>query len=238
MMDHPNIARGLDAGATDSGRPYFVMELVKGVPITEYCDKNKLSTAKRQELFMPVCHAIQHAHQKGIIHLDIKPANVMVTLHDGNPVPKVIDFGIAKATNQKLTEKTLFTNYAQMIGTPACMSPEQAEIVADRLASFPSVAVVERLALAARRGDHDKMQQILDAYVGSIQGPRSREFRSALMCYLPSVPASRVGIKEVSRYAKDVYLGADYDYGWVRLARGMGWRWAPIGLEIGNKQRR
>lgn len=128
LMDHPNIAKVLDAGATESGRPYFVMELVRGVPITEYCDKNKLSTQERLQLFIPVCNAIQHAHQKGIIHRDIKPTNVMVTLHDGEPVPKVIDFGIAKATNQRLTEKTLFTNYAQMIGTPAYMSPEQAEM--------------------------------------------------------------------------------------------------------------
>ena len=128
MMDHPNIAKVLDAGATDNGRPFFVMELVRGVPITEYCDKNKLTTKERLELFIPVCQAIQHAHQKGIIHRDVKPSNVMVTLHDGNPVPKVIDFGIAKATNQKLTEKTLFTNYSQMIGTPAYMSPEQAEM--------------------------------------------------------------------------------------------------------------
>jgi len=128
LMDHPNIAKVLDAGATDSGRPYFVMELVRGVPITEYCDKNKLSTKERLDLFIPVCQAIQHAHQKGIIHRDIKPSNVMVTLHDGRPVPRVIDFGIAKATNQRLTEKTLFTSYAQMIGTPAYMSPEQAEM--------------------------------------------------------------------------------------------------------------
>lgn len=128
MMDHPNIAKVLDAGATDTGRPYFVMELVRGVPITEYCDKAKLSTRQRLELFIPLCQAIQSAHQKGIIHRDIKPSNVMVTLHDGNPMPKVIDFGIAKATNQKLTEKTLFTNYSQMIGTPAYMSPEQAEM--------------------------------------------------------------------------------------------------------------
>ena len=128
LMDHPNIARVLDAGATETGRPYFVMELVKGVSITDYSDKNRLSTKQRLELFMPVCQAIQHAHQKGIIHRDIKPSNVMVTLHDGKPVPKVIDFGIAKAINQRLTEKTLFTNYAQMIGTPAYMSPEQAEM--------------------------------------------------------------------------------------------------------------
>jgi serine/threonine protein kinase/predicted esterase len=128
LMDHPNIARVLDAGATDSGRPYFVMELVKGVPITEFCDRNHLPTEKRLELFITVCQAIQHAHQKGVIHRDIKPSNVMVTLHDGVPIVKVIDFGVAKATAQKLTERTLFTAYGQMIGTPAYMSPEQAEM--------------------------------------------------------------------------------------------------------------
>jgi len=128
MMDHPNIAKVLDAGATETGRPYFVMELVTGVSITEYCDENKLSTKDRLALFIQVCHAVQHAHQKGIIHRDIKPSNVMVTMHDGTAVPKVIDFGIAKATNQRLTEKTLFTRYAHLIGTPAYMSPEQAEL--------------------------------------------------------------------------------------------------------------
>ena len=128
LMDHPNIAKVLDGGSTETGRPYFVMELVRGVPITEYCDKNHLSARQRLELFIPVCQAIQHAHQKGIIHRDIKPSNVLVTLHDSQPLPMVIDFGIAKATNQKLTEKTLFTNFAQMIGTPAYMSPEQAEM--------------------------------------------------------------------------------------------------------------
>jgi len=128
LMDHPNIAKVLDAGATEAGRPYFVMELVRGVPITEYCDQNRLGTKERLELFMAVCGAVQHAHQKGIIHRDIKPTNVMVTLHDGTPVPKIIDFGIAKATNQRLTERTLFTEYNQFIGTPAYMSPEQAEM--------------------------------------------------------------------------------------------------------------
>jgi serine/threonine protein kinase/Tol biopolymer transport system component len=127
MMDHPNIAKVLDAGATETGRPYFAMELVRGVSITEYCDKNKLNTQERLDLFIQVCNAVQHAHQKGIIHRDIKPTNVMVTLHDDKAVPKVIDFGIAKATSQKLTEKTLFTRYAQMIGTPEYMSPEQAQ---------------------------------------------------------------------------------------------------------------
>ncbi len=128
MMDHPNIARVLDAGATEAGRPYFVMELVRGIRITEYCDQNKLSTRDRLELFTKVVQAVQHAHQKGIIHRDIKPSNVLVTLHDGVPVPKVIDFGIAKALGQKLTDKTLFTQFEQFIGTPAYTSPEQAEM--------------------------------------------------------------------------------------------------------------
>src|SRR5258708_3127124 len=130
MMDHVNIARVLDAGATESGRPYFVMELVHGVPITQYCDDNQLTPRQRLELFVPVCQAIQHAHQKGIIHRDIKPSNVMITLYDGKPVPKVIDFGVAKATEQKLTERTLFTEYGTLVGTLEYMSPEQAEMSA------------------------------------------------------------------------------------------------------------
>ena len=130
MMDHVNIARVLDAGATESGRPYFVMELINGVPITKYCDDNHLTPRERLELFVPVCQAIQHAHQKGVIHRDIKPSNVMVTLYDGKPVPKVIDFGVAKATEQKLTERTLFTQFGTMVGTLEYMSPEQAEMSA------------------------------------------------------------------------------------------------------------
>jgi serine/threonine protein kinase len=128
LMDHPNIARVLEAGATESGRPYFVMELVRGVPITDYCDREKLSIPDRLELFLLVCQAVQHAHQKGIIHRDLKPSNVLVTLHDGVPVTKVIDFGIAKATGHQLTNKTLFTGFAQFVGTPLYMSPEQAEL--------------------------------------------------------------------------------------------------------------
>ncbi|MBN1974538.1 MAG: serine/threonine-protein kinase [Sedimentisphaerales bacterium] len=128
LLDHPNIAKVLDAGATNTGRPYFVMELVKGVSITEYCDQNNLNTKERLELFIQVCNAVQHAHTKGIIHRDIKPSNIMVTMHDGKATVKVIDFGIAKAVNQRLTEKTLFTRYAHIIGTPAYMSPEQAQM--------------------------------------------------------------------------------------------------------------
>ncbi len=127
MMEHPNIARVLDAGATDAGRPFFVMELVSGTRITDYCDQNNLDTSQRLDLFIQVCHAIQHAHQKGIIHRDIKPSNILVTMHDGVPVPKVIDFGIAKATEGKAGGDTRFTMLGQLVGTPAYMSPEQAE---------------------------------------------------------------------------------------------------------------
>ncbi len=128
MMDHANIAKIFDAGTTETGRPYFVMELVRGIKITEYCDQNQLPTKERLGLFIKVCQAIQHAHQKGIIHRDIKPSNILVTLHDGVPVPKVIDFGIAKATQGELTDKTVFTQFQQFIGTPAYISPEQAEM--------------------------------------------------------------------------------------------------------------
>src|SRR5262249_14169151 len=128
IMDHPNIAHVFDGGETASGRPYFVMELVRGIPITDFCDQNHLSVRERLELFVSVCQAVQHAHQKGVIHRDLKPSNVLVTLHDGTPVVKVIDFGIAKALGQQLTERTVFTNFAQMIGTPLYMSPEQAQL--------------------------------------------------------------------------------------------------------------
>jgi serine/threonine protein kinase len=126
LMDHPNIGRVLDAGATETGRPYFVMELVRGVKITEYCDQNELDTRQRLELFIQVCHAIQHAHQKGVIHRDIKPSNILITVIDGRLVPKVIDFGIAKAIEGRLVDNTIFTPYEHFIGTPAYMSPEQA----------------------------------------------------------------------------------------------------------------
>ncbi|MFO0888133.1 MAG: serine/threonine-protein kinase [Isosphaeraceae bacterium] len=128
LMDHPNIARVLGGGATASGRPYMVMDLVKGVPITDYCDEHRLTLRQRLELFIPVCQAIQHAHQKGIIHRDLKPSNVLVALYDGKPVVKVIDFGVAKAAGQQLTERTLVTGFGKIIGTPEYMSPEQAEL--------------------------------------------------------------------------------------------------------------
>ena len=128
MMEHPSIAKVFDAGSTQTGRPYFVMELVRGVPITEYCDSKRLGTRARLDLFVTVCHAIQHAHQKGIIHRDIKPSNVLIEVHNGSPLPKVIDFGIAKATGTDLTEHTIYTRHREAIGTPAYMSPEQAEM--------------------------------------------------------------------------------------------------------------
>ncbi|HXG12432.1 MAG TPA: serine/threonine-protein kinase, partial [Gemmataceae bacterium] len=128
LMDHPHIARVFDAGTTPSGRPYFVMELVKGIPITDYCDRNKLSLRQRLELFVQVCQAVQHAHQKGIIHRDLKPSNVLVASFDGRPVVKVIDFGVAKATGGKLTDKTMYTALGAVVGTIQYMSPEQAEL--------------------------------------------------------------------------------------------------------------
>jgi len=128
LMDHPNIAKVLDAGATDSGRPYFVMELVKGIPIIQFCDERRLTPRERLELFIPVCQAVQHAHQKGIIHRDLKPSNVLIAPYDGKPVVKVIDFGVAKATGQRLTEKTLVTDFGAVVGTLEYMSPEQAEL--------------------------------------------------------------------------------------------------------------
>ncbi|HEV3022269.1 MAG TPA: serine/threonine-protein kinase, partial [Pirellulales bacterium] len=128
MMDHPNIAKVLDAGTTEGGRPFFVMELVKGQPITKHCDERKLTPRQRLELFVPVCQAIQHAHQKGVIHRDIKPSNVLVAMYDDRPVPKVIDFGVAKAAGQTLTDKSLMTGFGAVVGTAEYMSPEQANL--------------------------------------------------------------------------------------------------------------
>ena len=154
LMDHPNIARVLDAGATETGRPYFVMELVYGVKITDYCDQNRVSMQERLELFIQVCNAVQHAHQKGIIHRDLKPSNIMVTMHDGVPVPKVIDFGIAKATEQRLTDKTLFTSYAQLMGTPAYMSPEQMELSGLNLDTRSDIYSLGSIALRTADRSH------------------------------------------------------------------------------------
>src|SRR5271165_1372064 len=128
LMDHPSIAKVFDAGTTEQGRPYFVMELVKGIPITRYCDERRLTLRERLELAIPVCQAVQHAHQKGIIHRDLKPSNVLIALYDGKPVPKVIDFGVAKATGQRLTDQTLYTEFGAVVGTLEYMSPEQAQL--------------------------------------------------------------------------------------------------------------
>jgi serine/threonine protein kinase len=128
LMEHPNIAQVFDGGVTERGRPYFVMEYIKGVPLTEYCDEARLSIRERMELMLPICRAVQHAHTRGIVHRDLKPSNIMVCLYDGHPVPKVIDFGLAKALHQNLTEQTLHTAHGAMVGTPIYMSPEQAEL--------------------------------------------------------------------------------------------------------------
>ncbi|MBC8097335.1 MAG: serine/threonine protein kinase, partial [Akkermansiaceae bacterium] len=186
LMDHPNIARVLDAGATVTGRPYFVMELVRGLKLTDYCNQSHQDTPQRLALFIQICQAIQHAHQKGIIHRDIKPSNVLVTLHDGVPVPKVIDFGIAKATEMRLTDKTLFTAYEQFIGTPAYMSPEQAEMSGldvDTRSDIYSLGVLlyELLAGSTPFDGKELMSQGIDAMRKTI---RERE---------PQRPSTRVG---------------------------------------------
>src|SRR5438132_842257 len=152
LMDHQNIARVFDGGTTEAGRPYFVMELVKGIPITRYCDEARLTPRERLELFVPVCQAVQHAHQKGIIHRDLKPSNVLVGLYDGRPVPKVIDFGVAKATGPRLTEQSVYTEVGRLVGTLEYMAPEQAELnnldVDTRSDIYSLGAVLYELSLA------------------------------------------------------------------------------------------
>jgi len=203
MMDHPNIARVLDAGATETGRPYFVMELVKGEPVTAYCDRHFLPVRQRLELFRDICGAVQHAHQKGIIHRDIKPSNVLVTVADGRPLPKVIDFGIAKATAVRLTEKTLFTELHQLIGTPEYMSPEQAEVSGvdvDTRSDVYSLGVLLYELLAGgtpfdvgrlRRAPFAELQRIIRDEEPPRPSMRLRTMASSQISVLPSAPEGR-----------------------------------------------
>ena len=198
MMDHPNIAKVLDAGTTETGRPFFVMELVRGIRITDYCDQTNLSTQERLDLFIKVCQAIQHAHQKGIIHRDIKPSNILVTLHDGVPVPKVIDFGIAKATEGRLTDNTVYTQLHQFIGTPAYMSPEQAEMSGldiDTRSDIYSLGVLlyELLAGSPPFDPQDLMSRGIDAMrktIREVEPPR------------PSTRVATLGADELTTTAK------------------------------------
>ncbi len=198
MMDHQNIARVLGAGTTESGRPYFVMELVHGVPITQFCDENHLTPRQRLELFVPVCQAIQHAHQKGIIHRDVKPSNVLVTMYDDKPVPKVIDFGVAKAIEQRLTEKTMFTQFGTLVGTFEYMSPEQAQMNAlgvDTRSDIYSLGVLlyELLTGTTPLGRERLRQAALDELVRMIkeeEAPRP-SMRLSSSNNLPKIAAAR-----------------------------------------------
>ena len=198
MMDHPNIAKVLDAGTTDVGRPFFVMELVRGIRITDYCDQANLTTKERLDLFIKVCHAIQHAHQKGIIHRDIKPSNILVTLHDGVPVPKVIDFGIAKATEGRLTDNTVYTQLHQFIGTPAYMSPEQAEMSGldiDTRSDIYSLGVLlyELLEGSTPFDGKELMSQGIDAMRKTIREQEPQR---------PSTRVATLGVDELTTTAK------------------------------------
>lgn len=199
MMDHPNIARVFDAGATDAGRPYFVMELVLGESITDYCDRERLPIGRRLELFRQVCAAVQHAHQKGIIHRDLKPNNVLVTIVDGVPVPKVIDFGIAKATTGRLTEKTVLTEMRQLLGTPQYMSPEQAAGASDDIDTRSDIYSLGVLLYELLTGTTPfDSQRLRDAAIGDLQRmileeePRRPSTRVSTLDTLPAVAAQRL----------------------------------------------
>src|SRR5262249_7993362 len=198
LMDHPNIAKVLDGGTTSAGRPYFVMDLVKGVPITRYCDEHHLTPRQRLELFVPVCQAIQHAHQKGIIHRDLKPSNVLVAPYDGRPVPKVIDFGVAKAAGQTLTDKTLVTGFGAIVGTLEYMSPEQAELNnqdIDTRSDIYSLGVLLYELLAGSppfsRKDLDKVGMLEMLRVIREQEPSKPSTKLSTAEGLPSLAANR-----------------------------------------------
>ncbi len=202
LMNHPNIAKVLDAGSTEAGLPFFAMELVKGIPVTEYCDKHRFDTRTRLELFIQICRAVQHAHLKGVIHRDLKPSNVLVELHDVHPVPKVIDFGVAKATNQSLTDRSLHTGFSQMIGTPMYMSPEQAQLSSldvDARSDIYSLGATAFFLLTGKPPfDHKSLRDCIHAHLNetpvapsTLQASVPEELDAVVLRCLAKSPADR-----------------------------------------------
>jgi len=214
MMDHPNITKLLDTGVTEGGRPFFVMELIIGLPITKYVEKRRLNLRQRVELFVQVCHAIQHAHQKGVIHRDIKPNNILVTEFDGEPITKVIDFGISKALEGNLTDKTMFTSYGNMLGTPDYMSPEQAEMNGREVDTCSDVYSLGVVLYELMTGSTPFAKHREQGLIKLFEAIRQVEPALASTCinHLENTTADDVSFRNFEFRGRNQYLKGDLDW--------------------------